>query len=229
LRLRISVIIPVYCETSTINGTIANLQAQTQSEPVEIIVVDGDTSASTLKSIRHPDVVKLKAARGRASQMNRGAEKASGDILLFLHADTRLPHGGIDRIRQRMSGVEKTVAGAFDLGIASKGWAFRVIEAVVHIRTRLTKIPYGDQAIFIKKRFFGNIGGFKEIPIMEDVELMGRIKRGGRTIHIVPEKVHTSPRRWVKEGILRCTLRNWMIMTLYLARVRPERLARFYR
>jgi len=229
MNRRISVIIPVYCEAPIINRAIAHLHAQSRSEQVEIIVVDGDTACSTLNNIRHPDVVKITAPKGRASQMNRGAEKSRGDILLFLHADTLLPPGAFVLIRQSLARTKDAAAGAFNLGIASEGWAYRLIEAIVSIRTRLTKIPYGDQAIFVEKKLFQEIDGFKEAPIMEDVELMRRIKRLGKTIGIVPEKVKTSPRRWEKEGVLRCTLRNWMIMILYLAGVAPERLAMFYR
>jgi hypothetical protein len=99
---------------------------------------------------------------------------------------------------------------------------------MVYIRTRITGIPYGDQAIFIKKDFFAGMNGYQEIPIMEDVELMRRIKKSGYKICIIPQRVSTSPRRWEKEGIIYCTLRNWALISLYLSGFKPEKLAKFY-
>jgi len=104
-----------------------------------------------------------------------------------------------------------------------------VIEKIASIRSRLTRIPYGDQAIFIRRNYFQALGGFKDIPIMEDVELMRRIKRRRGKIMILKDKVKTSPRRWEAEGVVFCTLRNWFLITLYLLGFKPETLARFYR
>jgi hypothetical protein len=120
------------------------------------------------------------------------------------------------------------VAGAFDLGIDSHRLAFRVIEKIACWRSRLTRIPYGDQAIFIRRDYFRSMGGFQDIPIMEDVDLMRRIKKKGGKIHILRDRVKTSARRWEKEGILYGTLRNWLLVSLFCAGVKPERLARFY-
>jgi len=114
------------------------------------------------------------------------------------------------------------------LGINSDRRVFRLTEQFVSIRTHLTRIPYGDQAIFIRREVFDRLNGFKEIPIMEDVDLMWRIKKAGDKIYIIPEKVTTSPRRWEREGILYCTLRNWIIVILYLLGAKPEKLARHY-
>ena len=149
-------------------------------------------------------------------------------MLLFLHADTVLPPKALDLIDENCR-LEKIVGGAFDLGIASGGPAFRLIEAMVFWRTRLTRIPYGDQAIFLDRCFFNQIGGYSDIPIMEDVELMRRIQALGKKITIIPARVRTSPRRWQKSGILYCTIRNWMLISLFLMGVKPEKLARFYR
>jgi hypothetical protein len=107
--------------------------------------------------------------------------------------------------------------------------AFRIIEKAVNFRSRITRIPYGDQAIFIEKEFFHQVGRYKEIPLMEDVELMRRIKKAGGKIAIIPRQVQTSPRRWEKEGIIRCTLRNWTLITLYFLGVSPKKLARLYK
>jgi len=225
---RISFIIPVYNEARAIHGSLARLLTDHRGEPLEVIVVDGHPSGTTLGAIRHRQVAKITAPKGRAVQMNAGAAAARGDILLFLHADTLLPPDGLHLIRRTLA-QQNVVGGAFDLGIESGRRAFRLIETVVSLRTRLTKIPYGDQAIFLDSRFFHEIGGFKAIPIMEDVELMRRIKRLGKKIAVIPRPVQTSPRRWETDGILYGTLRNWALITLYLAGVRPEKLTRFYR
>jgi hypothetical protein len=121
------------------------------------------------------------------------------------------------------------VGGAFDLGILSDRNIFRITECYVGLRTRITRVPFGDQGIFLRKEHFDRIGGYREIPIMEDVELMTRVRKAGGRICMIPAKVTTSPRRWEREGIVRGTLRNWMLQFLYFVGVPPERLARFYR
>lgn len=195
-----------------------------------MIVADGHPDCDTLDSLgtADADVIRLKTRRGRGRQMNAGAAAASGKLLLFLHSDTRLPPTAFQDILRVMRDGS-VVGGAFDLGIDSERRAYRLIEAMVRIRTRLTRIPYGDQAIFLDRGFFQRIGGFGKMPLMEDVELMRRVRRLGRQIAIIPHPVHTSPRRWEKEGLVRCTLRNWALITLYLMGTDPEKLARFYR
>jgi hypothetical protein len=125
--------------------------------------------------------------------------------------------------------VTRHAGGAFDMGIDSERKVFRITERYVAWRTRLTRIPFGDQAIFVRRDYFERIGGYRDIPIMEDVDLMRRIRRRGDAICIVPEKVMTSARRWEKDGLVFGTLRNWMLQALYCCGVSPERLARFYR
>lgn len=159
--------------------------------------------------------------------MNAGSRRAQGEILLFLHADTQLPIQGLQLIEQAMGDLT-IAAGAFDLGIDSPKWIYRVIEMVSSRRSRLTRIPFGDQAIFVRSEYFERLGRFAEIPILEDVELMRRIKKNKDKIVILPERVQTSARRWEKEGIGYTTFRNWRIRWLYKMGVSPERLARRY-
>jgi hypothetical protein len=121
------------------------------------------------------------------------------------------------------------VGGAFDLGIKSNKLIFRLIGKLASWRSRLNRIPFGDQAIFIRREYFNRMGGYKEIPIMEDAELMRRIKKSGNQIWIFPERVMTSPRRWEKEGVIYCTLRNWTLQVLYFLGVSPDKLATFYK
>jgi rSAM/selenodomain-associated transferase 2 len=160
--------------------------------------------------------------------MNKGASLATGDILLFLHVDTRLPMDALGLIGAAMED-NRYVAGAFDLGIESSKPIFRIIERAASLRSRFTRIPFGDQAIFIRKDYFKQIGGYQEIPVMEDVEFMDRIKKQGGRIFIIPRRVSTASRRWELEGIVRCTLRNWILQILYILGISPHKLARFYK
>jgi rSAM/selenodomain-associated transferase 2 len=223
-----SIIIPVLNEATLINGIIDHLHGLEGDEVKEIVIVDGDPEGLTLKAISHDDVRQLKSSRGRWIQMNEGAKNAKGNILLFLHADTELPLDAMRLIATAMKD-KQYVAGAFGLGIKSKRFVFRAIESAASLRSRITKIPFGDQAIFMRKNYFDEIGGYKDMPIMEDVEIMKRIKKRGDKIFIITQKVHTSSRRWEQEGILRCTLRNWFLQILYLLRISPHRLSQFYR
>jgi rSAM/selenodomain-associated transferase 2 len=224
----ISVIIPVLNETEGISGLISHVRDLEGGQDVEIVVVDGDPAGCTIKAIRDARVVTAIGERGRAAQMNRGAALAEGDILLFLHADTLLPRNAFTRIQEAFQEAEY-MAGCFDLGIRSVRKIFRITERYVALRTRITRIPFGDQAIFIRREYFERIGGYPEFLIMEDVELMRRVRRRGDIICIIPDKVLTSARRWEQEGVLFTTLRNWMLQTLYCCGVSPKYLARFYR
>ena len=223
----ISVIIPVLKEHERINNLINHIRALSFDTKVEIIVVDGDPQWETLKVIRDAEVVRIESVKGRGKQMNEGAGYANGDIILFLHADTELPQNAIMLIKSAMKN-KKYVAGAFNLGIKSDRPVFRLIEYFASLRSRITRTPFGDQAIFIRKSYFDRIGGYKDIPLMEDVELMKRIKKRGDKIIIIKERAATSPRRWEKEGILRCTLRNWFLQMLYGLGVSPYKLTKYY-
>jgi rSAM/selenodomain-associated transferase 2 len=222
-----SIIIPVLNESPIIDHTIEHVYQIGSGFDPEVIVVDGDSRGGTLEAIKNKDVIKIISPKGRGKQMNRGASVAQGDILLFLHTDTELPKDAFEAISSAMNKLQ-LVGGAFDLGIKSDRSVFRLVEELVYMRTRLTKVPYGDQAIFIRKEIFDKVSGFKEIPVMEDVEFMRRVKRSGYKICIIPQMVKTSPRRWEKEGVLYCTVRNWALITLYSLGVNPEKLVRFY-
>src|SRR5271157_1207165 len=198
MKNRISIIIPVVNEASIINMTVDSIFSLPYDGEFEVIVVDGSPSRETIGAIRKVEVKKIFSEKGRARQMNRGALNACGEILLFLHADTELPKSALNTISSVM-GKGDFVGGAFDLGIKSRRPAFRLIEMGASLRSRFTRIPYGDQAIFVRKEYFHSAGGFKEIPLMEDVDLMSRIKNAGDKIYIISEKVRTSSRRWEKE------------------------------
>lgn len=224
---RFSLIVPVYHEGRTINALLAHVRRLQGKERCEIIVVEGSARGDTLTAIQGHEVISLIAAPGRAAQMNAGAAIARGEILIFLHADTELPLDALPRIETLM-GKPHYVGGAFDLRIQSSRVVFLLIAAVASWRSRLTRIPYGDQALFIRRTLFERLGGFKEIPLMEDIELMQRIKKAGGKIGFISEPVRTSARRWEEEGIIYCTIRNLVLSTLYYMGVSPHRLARFY-
>jgi rSAM/selenodomain-associated transferase 2 len=225
---KFSVIIPVLGEANVINHLIAQLQAQNRYEDCQIIVVDGSPEGNTIKAIVNHDVDCIRSARGRAFQMNAGAETATGEILIFLHADTQLPTDALDRIERVMTD-NTYVAGAFDLAIDSPRWIYRVISTVASLRSRMTRIPYGDQAIFIRRDAFLRLGGYPAMPIMEDVAFMRLIKKAGYKIRILPQRVATSARRWEEEGLLYTTLRNWALLAAYYWGVPAERLVKYYR
>lgn len=225
--MKLSVIIPVLNEADTINRTLNHLFQQS-SQPDEVIVVDGDPEGSTLKSINTNRVKSILSPPGRGIQMNSGAREASGEILLFLHADTLLPEEGLAVILDAMKN-RQTDVGAFDLCIDSNNLIFRMIEATASLRSRLTRLPFGDQAIFIRQSVFDLMGGYREIPVMEDLELMKRLKAKKIPVSFLSPGVITSSRRWESEGILRRTLKNWLLILLYHAGITPDRLKRFYR
>ncbi|MBA4397738.1 MAG: glycosyl transferase [Syntrophus sp. (in: bacteria)] len=225
--LDVSVIIPVYQEGDRAGEMLDALSHRAGLIPHEVIVVDGDPEGSTLGMIADSRIVKLIACKGRASQMNSGALRARGDILLFLHADTKLPQGALHKILDALAD-KRFVGGAFDLGIDNPRRIFRLTGRCASLKHRLTRVPYGDQAIFLRKSYFESLGGYAAIPLMEDVELMKRIKRRGDRIVILPDAVATSSRKWEKDGILYTILRNWALQVLYLFGVPAEKLVKYY-
>jgi rSAM/selenodomain-associated transferase 2 len=224
----LSLIIPVWGEAGSINENIKHVLELDAAGSVEIIVVDGDPGGSTISAIKTGGVRTAVAEKGRARQMNRGAALATGEVLLFLHADTLLPPNAFALVRAAMND-KGFVGGAFDLGFDTKRTIFRITESYVFFRTRLTRIPFGDQAIFIRRDFFKKLGEYRDIPIMEDVELMRRIRKRKEPICIIPAKVRTSVRRYEQEGVLFCTLRNWLLQASYALGVSPERLVKWYK
>ena len=225
--MKISVIIPVLHEGEKINEILDSIKSASANVFSEIIVVDGDSSGGTIAHISDSRIITLTAPRGRALQMNAGAARACGDVLLFLHADTILPPKAFPKIIAALSDGS-FIGGAFDLGIQNRRWIFRAISLAASLKHRLTRVPYGDQAIFILRSYFENIGGYASIPLMEDVELMRSVKRQGGRIVILSDPVTTSSRKWENDGIFYTITRNWVIQALYLLGVSAERLEKYY-
>ena len=220
----VSIIIPVLNEATIIRQTLAELK---QYRGVEIIVVDGGSQDNTVASANQGAKVITVAGKGRAGQMNAGASLAQSNILLFLHADTRLPPNFIELISKTLQ-QPKIIAGAFELAINASGRSLRLIEMLVKVRSRLLSLPYGDQAIFIDKQAFIESGGFADLPIMEDFEFIKRVKNKGR-IAIISTAVTTSGRRWQKLGVWQTTIINQLIIAGYYLGISPAKLGKFYR
>jgi len=170
--------------------------------------------------------IKISSKKGRANQMNEGAKVASSEILLFLHADTLLPNEACALITETLNDAD---AGAFDLSFDSNNLFLKTIAKVASWRSRLTKLPYGDQAIFIKKDVFHTLNGYEDLPLMEDVNLMQKLKKYNYKINILPQKVITSARKWENSGIIYITVRNWILISLYYCGVHPNKLAKYYK
>lgn len=219
----ISVVIPALDEAEHMANTIESAAADAK----EVIVVDGGSSDETVAVAGAAGARVISAEANRARQMNAGAAVAVSDVLLFLHADTRLP-------TEYGAAVERTLysrgvaAGAFSLTIAGAGAKYRLVEAVVDLRCRLSQLPYGDQAIFVRAKTFADAGGFAYMPIMEDYEFVRRLRRSGRIV-ILPQKVVTSSRRWQRLGVVRTAVLNFFIIIAHHMGVAPERLAGWYR
>lgn len=221
---KISIIVPALNEAANIQKTLAAAKA---SANTEVIVVDGGSQDGTAELARAMGVQTIVEKTGRASQMNAGALAATGEILMFLHADTQVPKGFDAMVRQALS-EEGAIAGAFELKIDSEGRGLRLIETGANWRSRVLRLPYGDQAIFLWASVFKSLGGFAQMPIMEDFHLMRQLRRLGK-INIVPYSVLTSARRWQKLGVLKTTLVNQLVIIAYFLRVPPDRLADWYR
>jgi rSAM/selenodomain-associated transferase 2/rSAM/selenodomain-associated transferase 1 len=223
-KKRLSIIIPTLNEAESIKETITRLQ---KSKEVEIVVVDGGSRDNTLELARSLGVRVLLTDASKAMQMNAGAAESIGDVLLFLHADTRLPDNFDAKVTAAVN-QNGFCAGAFSLGIDSNVRGLRFIERVANWRSRFFQMPYGDQALFVCRDLFNEIGGFPDFPIMEDFELIRRLRRKGK-ITILPESVRTSPRRYLNFGILKTWFLNQIIIAAYYLGISPERLACWYR
>jgi len=222
---KISIIMPVLNEAKHLAHKLSRLNL---SHNEELIIVDGGSADKTVPIAREFTERVFIAETGRASVMNFGAGKADGNILLFLHSDCTLPDKGFSMIRGVL-GDPCVAAGAFYLNIANPQFRFRIIESVTNIRARATSLIYGDQGMFLRREVFKRIGGFADIPLMEDIEISGRLRKEGRVVFVRPPIV-SSPRRWLNEGIIYTTMRDWLMAFSYtFLNVSPHTLIKYYR
>jgi len=221
--MRISVIIPVLNEEKTIAATLLALQ---RLKPDELILVDGESSDGTREVCQRFGVELYPSPRGRARQMNFGAQRGTGDALLFLHADTRLPPSAFDDIRSALED-QRVVGGHFDLQLDDARPMLRLVGLLISLRSRISKVGTGDQAIFVRREIFAELGGYPDIPLMEDVAFSRALKRRG-AVACLRSCVVTSARRWEREGIWSTILKMWRLKSLYLVGISPVRLKRYY-
>jgi len=192
----------------------------------EIVVVDGGSIDASV-AIAQPlcDTV-IGASRGRAHQMNAGARESHGDVLVFVHADTTVPSSFAADIASALSDPA-VVGGRFDVRLDSSALPYRIIGAMISIRSRISRTGTGDQAIFVRRDVFDRLGGFPELELCEDLEFARRLKRAGR-VACLRARVTTSARRWSRDGVIRTVVRMWLIHAMYLMGVAPARLKRMY-
>lgn len=221
---RLSILIPALNEATTLGLLLPTLQPLRHLGH-QIVLCDGGSTDGT-PELASPWVDQVvSAARGRALQMNAAARQASGDILVFLHADTRPPAHFHEAVLHAMQGMHRW--GRFDVALDSKRPSLRMVAAMMNLRSRWTGIATGDQTVFVDRRLFERIGGFPEIALMEDIALSRLLKRDGPPA-CLREKMTTSARRWERDGVLRTILRMWRLRLAYWLGTDPARLATLY-
>ena len=218
----VSLVVPVLNDAEAAATLLAQVPPTSH---VEMLLVDGgyDVEIDRLAGSR-PDVRIIRTAAGRACQMNEGASLSSADWVLFLHADSRLPPGWLTALT---SCEPHVIGGWFRFALDDPAWQARLIERAVAWRVRLFRLPYGDQGIFVRRRVFESLGGFRELPIMEDVDFVRRLIKAG-PVRELPLPLATSARRWRRDGWFTRSACNLALLTLYFLGVSPARLARWY-
>lgn len=221
--MKLSVIIPTLNEADSIRQAV---ESALELSPHEVIVADGGSTDGTLTTAWELDCRIIECPRGRAVQQNAGAAASTGDVLLFLHADTWLVPEGRAQIERTLRSPS-IPGGAFCHRIDARGLLFRLVEAGDALRICCTRVAYGDQGIFLRREVFESLGRFPDVRLMEDVRLMKSLRDHGR-LAVLPGPLHISARRWHKHGTLRQTLRNWCLLTAEQLGIHPNRLADLY-
>jgi rSAM/selenodomain-associated transferase 2 len=217
----ISIVMPVLNEAASIAAAVASARRQA----AECVVVDGGSIDRTAALASEAGAIVIGSPRGRALQMNAGAHQARGDVLLFVHADCRLPDHAAQRIRAAMA--SGAAWGRFDVRLDSPRRSLRLVGAMMNWRSRLSGIATGDQAIFLTRTLFDSVGGFAPIPLMEDIDLSARLCRIARPA-CLRDRVVVSARRWEQRGVVRTVLEMWLWRAAYAMGASPERLHRLY-
>jgi rSAM/selenodomain-associated transferase 2 len=224
--MRLSIVVPALNEAAGI-GAALEVLAPLRAAGHEVVVIDGGSDDGT-PDLAAPRADRVAAApRGRASQMNAGARLATGDVLLFLHADTRLPPRAERQVLEGLAGSGRAW-GRFDVRIDGRHPLLRVVAGLMNARSRWTGIATGDQAIFVRRDAFAAVGGFPPLPLMEDVALSAALKRVSPPF-CLRDRALTSGRRWESRGVVRTVLLMWWLRLRYFLGASPERLAEIYR
>ncbi len=222
--MKVSIIIPCWNEHDQVALAV---HSAWQAGADEVIVVDGGSEDGTWEQVQRLPCRALQSARGRALQQNCGAQRAQGQVLLFLHADCRLSAGCVEQVRRAMK-ASRAPGGAFRQRIDAPGLGFRLLEWGNALRVRWWQRPYGDQALFVRREVFWHLGGFPPVPLLEDVLLAQKVARFGRWL-LLPGPVWVSARRWLRQGLVRQTVQNWLLLAAWHRGVPLEELARRYR
>lgn len=222
----LSIVVPVYNESANVPELLSHLKPY-QDKGYEVILVDGQSTDDSFDLIQAQGFTVICSERSRALQMNQGARHATGDILLFLHADTRLPDNADALIVQALA-KPNAVWGRFDAFIVGRHPLLKVVARMMNWRSRLTGIATGDQAIFVRRTVFESSGGYAQQPLMEDVELCRRLLKLGKP-ECLTAKIATSGRRWEQRGVVRTIVLMWQLRWAYWRGANPEDLARRYR
>jgi len=225
--MNISVILPVFNEEALIAQSIDQVRQAARLAPPEIIVVDGGSQDRTREAATAAADQVLQAMPGRASQMHVGALAARGDILLFLHVDTRLPDGWDVALARAWASSPRPSVTAFRLSYDHPRTFYRALATLAHWRSRLSGVVHGDQGIAVSRETYFAVGGYPPVPLMEEYYLLPKLRRKGRLV-ILPERISTSARRYEKNGPLFNAVRNSVLIGLHYCGVSPERLARYY-
>ena len=221
--MKVSIIVPTLNEELVLENTLTHIQ---QLSPHELIVSDGGSNDYTYRIADRFSHRVITGSAGRALQMNAGANEATGDLLLFLHADSRIEPESYRKMLEYMKNP-KWIGGAFTLCIESGKWSLKLIALLANIRSKYFGIAYGDQGFFVRKEVFKDMNGFSPIPICEDLDFYYRLRKKGSVI-LLKEKAHTSPRRWINEGIFFTTVRNFIIAVLFGLGFPPHILTKWY-
>jgi rSAM/selenodomain-associated transferase 2 len=222
---KLSIIVPALNEELTISEALRQL-VPLREKGAQVIVVDGGSRDATVERVLNLADIVLSTPRGRASQMNAGAHCSRGVALLFLHVDTTLPQDADRPLRSFLEDPEQ-IWGWFDVQITGTHWLLPIVARTMNLRSRLTRIATGDQAIFVRRAAFEAVGGFPDILLMEDIEMSQRLKRLARPI-CLRQQVTTSGRRWERHGVMRTILHMWRLRFDYWRGIDPKELARRY-
>lgn len=223
--MRLAIVIPTLNEEASLRRTLLRALAMAD----EVVVSDGGSTDHTLEIARELGARTVSGPPNRGGQLNRGAAATDADVLLFLHADTILPDTAGNAVREAVAGG--AAGGAFLIRFDRDGFVYRLGSRVVNLRTRLAFTPLGDQAHFATRGTFRELGGYREWPILEDLDFATRLRRrwGRRRLAVIPAPVITSARRFERKGPVRTVMTNWLIWLLFALGVSPHRLARLYR
>ena len=224
--LRLAIVVPTLNEEVALRRLLPRVLALAPA-PDEVVVTDGGSTDRTVEVARELGARVVTGPPGRGGQLTRGAEATTADILLFLHADTELPADGIERIRAALA--TGAAGGGFSVRYDAPPLLLRLFgERLIDLRTRLTGWPLGDQAQFVTREAFRALGGYRDWPILEDLDFARRLRRQGRTV-LITSPVITAARRFQEQGVVRTVATNWLIWILFLCGVSPHRLARLYK